>query len=320
MHSKYRDLLEPIYRAYALEVDAAAPADVQTLAKRRDDYNEGSEAHEHTRHTAVAHRDFSIVGRSGEQIAVRSYSPTHSFSPDKLTVYLHGGGWVLGNLDTHQQICMDLCHLTGSQVLAIDYRLAPEYPFPAALHDCIDAINHITGEQSEPHLNIKTLVLSGDSAGANLAAACCLSDEITRGIDGLAMIYPGLGASAESASFIENEFAPVLPLATLKAFFTAYLGGEPNNITPLNAPLTAESFSSIPDCYITAALHDPLCDDAIAFDNKMREQDRACQLSIEEGLGHGYLRVRHDSIRAKEAFEKTCAAINGFHSHSKLRG
>lgn len=316
MHSKYRDLLEPIYRAYALEVDAAAPVDVQTIASRREDYNAGSQAHEHTRHTAVVHRDFSISGRMGGEIAVRSYSPTHSFSPDKLTVYLHGGGWVLGNLETHQQICMDLSHHTGSQVLAIDYRLAPEHPYPAALHDCIDAINHITSGQSEPHLNFKTLVLSGDSAGANLAAACCLSGEITHPIDGLAMIYPGLGASAESASFTQNEFAPILPLATLKEFFQAYLGGDLNKLSPLNAPLTAESFSSIPNCFITAAMHDPLLDDAIAFDHKMHAQGRPCELSVEEGLGHGYLRVRHDSMRAKDAFEKTCTAISGFHSRS----
>lgn len=319
MHNKYRDLLEPIYRAYALEIDAAASVSVLTLASRREQYNASSQAHEHTSHSAVVHRDFSILSRLGQKIAVRSYSPTHSFSPDKLTVYLHGGGWVLGDLDTHQQICVDICHQTGSQVLAVNYRLAPEHPFPSALHDCIDAINSVSSEQSKPLLHFKTLVLTGDSAGANLAAACCLSAEITHPIYGLAMIYPGLGADTESSSFSENEDAPILPLSTLKEFFLAYIEDDPTNISPLNAPLLSESFSSIPSCYISAAKHDPLLDDAIAFDKKMREQGRACELSIEDGLGHGYLRVRHDSFAAKGAFERWCKAISLFHSSPRIQ-
>ncbi len=319
MHNKYRELLEPVYRDYALEVDAAGPVNIPKLANNRAQFDGSAQAHEHTSIHTVVHRDFSVLGRSGQQIALRSYSPTHSYIPDKLTVYLHGGGWVLGNLDTHQQICTDICHQTSSQVLAIEYRLAPEHPYPAALHDCIDAIARVGDKKSSPLLQFKSLVLSGDSAGANLATAVCLSNAIPFNINGLVMIYPGLGSRAESSSFIENEFAPILPLHLLKEFFLAYLGGDPENVTTLNAPLLSESLALIPPCYISAAKHDPVLDDAVAFTKKMLAQGRMCELSIEENLGHGYLRVRHDSLAARKAFDDCCKAIIKLHGNRHCR-
>lgn len=317
MHEKYHQLLDPAYLQYALEVESAPPVEGENIALMRERYNENHHRHSSPAYTDVLMQDRKFTGRDGHSIPTRSYTPQNA-ATTQLTLYLHGGGWVLGNLDTHDDICMDIALATGRPVLAVDYRLAPEHPFPAALHDVCDVI---AGLQADDFPGIDTsngLLLSGDSAGANLCVAACLSGDIkTLSIAGLMLIYPGLGADDSLPSFTAHEFAPILPRAVLETFFSAYLGGDLSRANPLSSPLLADDLSALPPCFISAAEHDPLRDDAIAFRQKLTASGVYCTFRLEERLGHGYLRVRHESRDAGSAFDAACRWIGDMHeSHA----
>jgi acetyl esterase len=233
-------------------------------------------------------------------------------------MYVHGGGWVLGNLDSHDDICADICRQTESTVLAIDYRLAPEHPFPAALHDCIDVLNALTVSTSDrlAKLQPDSLVLAGDSAGANLVTAACLSGAWPASdvFKGLVLFYPGLSANDALPAFQEHREAPLLPQPFLDFFVHAYLHGGTIEPTVLTSPLLATDLSAIPACHIAAAEHDPLRDDAIVFTEKLQAQGIACSLDVLASLGHGFLRVRRSSEPARTAFEDACKAMMALHT------
>ncbi|MCB1755553.1 MAG: alpha/beta hydrolase [Gammaproteobacteria bacterium] len=314
MDPKYHALLDPVYLDYALEVERTSASSNGDISVQRQNYNDSWRRHEPPLPETLRHEDFTVIARDQGEIPIRCYYNDSPTTNPRLTVYLHGGGWVLGNLDSHDAICADISRNCASHVVAVDYRLAPENPFPTPLYDCIDAIKALLDTPEKYRLDYQSVVLSGDSAGANMAAASCLNGVLEPlRIDGLMMIYPGLGASDNLASFRENEFAPILPYQALKAFFLAYIGGDENNTTPLTSPLLAGDVSSIPPCYISAANHDPLRDDAIEFARKLETQAIPCIVSLEENLGHGYLRVRHHSDAAGEAFRNCCQAVLQMH-------
>ncbi len=317
MHPKYHQLLDPGYLQYALDVEKNSAGTSVDIENQRRLYLESCLAHEADATGRCDFYNHTFTGRGGNRVKIRLYRSPSQESCDRLSVYLHGGGWVLGNLDSHHQICIDLCLASRSHVLAVDYRLAPENPFPAALHDCIDAVLQVMTNPDDYTVPATSLVLCGDSAGANLAAAGCLSGSFAKlPVKGLVMIYPGLGASSDSASFIENEFAPLLPRQALEDYFKMYLAGDLQAVSPLTSPLLAEDFSAIPPCYISAARHDPLYDDAVAFQGRLREARISCELSVEETLGHAYLRVRHSSAAAKKAFVNCCGAVRQMHEQT----
>ena len=309
MHKKYHDLLDPAYLRYALDVESAPRLERHKLAQMREQYNQSKNLHSSPDYAKVRVDEFSFTGRDKNKFSLRCYTPPDAVS-HQLTLYLHGGGWVLGSLDTHDDICMDISLATGRAVLAVDYRLAPENPFPAALHDVCDVIQALQQNSIRGIDASDSLVLSGDSAGANLSVASCLSGEIhTADLKGTVLIYPGLGADDSFASFRDNEFAPVLPNRSLEIFFDAYLDGDISKASPLTSPLLADDFSMLPPCFISAAEHDPLRDDSLEFCHRLDESGVFCRLRVEDTLGHGYLRVRHASEAAADAFTAACEAV-----------
>ncbi len=320
MHTKYHELLDPVFLQYALNVEATSSSEPLSWAQQREHYNQNCNKHHAKVYDSIEVHQHALQGRNGNLIPIRSYTPP-SIDNGPVTVYLHGGGWVLGNLDSHDDICMDICLRTESTVVAVEYRLAPEHPFPCALHDCIDTLLTLLKNELAIPYPMESLVLSGDSAGANLSVSSCLSKEFnTKLIKGLVLIYPGLGADDKLPSFKINEFAPILPKQALEAFFKAYLGGDISRANYLTSPLLAESYSDLPPCYISAAEHDPLRDDAIEFCRRLDKQHIHCQLTIEDDLGHGYLRVRHESDSANSAFEACCYAITAMHQNTFPQG
>ncbi len=314
MHSKYVSLLDSVYLEYAQMVeDANKNLEVQSFEQRRSLYLESALPLQ--TNNGIDTTDSLVHARDGYSIPVRTFKNTFSRSSNALTIYLHGGGWVLGNLDTHHDICCDICNNTNSNVLAIDYRLAPENPFPTPLYDCIDAIKASLGTEGPTQMpEINSLVLSGDSAGANLSAASILSGEVKLPmLVGQVLIYAGLGASLEAESFKEHIEAPILSTALLETFFRNYLNNDESIISELTSPLLAEDLSAMPKTYISAAANDPLRDDSIAFFEKLKTQGVSATLQIEEKLGHGYLRVRNQSESAIRAFNSVCSAIINMH-------
>jgi acetyl esterase len=210
-------------------------------------------------------RDISIAVRDAE-IPARRYRPAGSRAT---IVWLHGGGWVIGGgLDPHDAMCRILANSAAATVVSVDYRLAPEHPFPVPLDDCFDALNWVAGrEGSSP------LVIGGDSAGGNLAAVCALRAR-DRGGPPLAaqlLVYPVTDTDMTTASYIEHGANELLMLgaAEMAWFFDQYVPEVAQRRNPEVAPLRAPNLSGLPPAIVVVAEYDPLRDDGLCYAERL---------------------------------------------------
>ncbi|QRY80492.1 alpha/beta hydrolase [Pseudomonas sp. PDNC002] len=227
--------------------------------------------------------------------SVRLYRPVGS-PPDAgwpTLLYLHGGGWILGGLDSHDFICAELAAELGALVVAVDYRLAPEHPYPAALHDCLAVWRRLYDNTLGEPVDRARLLVIGDSAGGNLAAALCLSlrDAGEPLPCGQVLIYPVLGDADTSARALCAD-APLLSRADLEACLSAYLPHAGDRRDPLALPLRADHLRGLPRAFIAVAEFDPLRDDGALYRDRLREAGVAVDYFAGAGLVHGCLRGR----------------------------
>ena len=232
--------------------------------------------------------DFELAG-----VTVRSYQPPVSppTSGAPCVVYLHGGGWVVGDLDSHDFICAELASTLGVLVIAVEYRLAPEHPFPAAFDDCLGVWRALrTGPFK---LDPKRTLVAGDSAGGNLAAALCLAlrDAGEPLPAAQVLIYPGLGGDQQLPSRSECIDAPLLASSDVDCYHALYLRGtrQPGAYA---MPLLTEHFKGLPPAFIAVAQFDPLRDDGMLYAEQLQAAGVTTTLYYGEGLVHGCLRAR----------------------------
>lgn len=216
-------------------------------------------------------------------------------------IYIHGGGFVVGGLESHDDVCAEIADATGMQVIAVDYRLAPEHRWPAQIRD-VEAVWQ--------KVNRPTVVV-GDSAGGMLAASLCLSLRGKRQPLGQVLIYPGLGGDGSAASYRDNDEAPMLRTVDVSKYHNALHGDEPVT-DPLAAPLTAPELTSLAPAFIVSADVDPLRDDAAEYAERLQAAGVPAQYRNEPQLPHGYLRARRTSDRARRSFQAIIGAIIGF--------
>jgi acetyl esterase len=251
--------------------------------------------------TAVgAVRDFTLPGEGGP-LRVRHYAPSAS-GPQPLTVYLHGGGFTIGDLDTHDEACRILCAEGRVHVLSVDYRLAPEYPFPAALEDARAALRWAQAHAAELGADPARVTIGGDSAGGNLAAVVALE---TRGSSPPAaqlLIYPVTDTRNTRPSqqlFGEGYF---LTNADRAAFTRFYLEGTG---TPERdwrvSPLYADDHSGLAPALVVTAGFDMLRDEGEAYANALRDAGTSVRLSRVDAHGHGFLHMTGVSPGARRA-------------------
>ncbi|MEM7687192.1 MAG: alpha/beta hydrolase [Pseudomonadota bacterium] len=247
----------------------------------------------------VATRDGQFDGPAGA-LRYRQYTPVGA-RPGRV-LYFHGGGFVVGGLESHDDVCAEIAALCAVEVVSIDYRLCPEHPHPAAFDDAVAAARVFSD---------KPLILCGDSAGGNLAAAVALShpDDVA----GQVLIYPGLGGNALSLpSYSERADAPLLSTRDVLSYGVIRGGGVAPDADPTFSPLLSRSFAGAPPCFVSAAEHDPLRDDGPEFVARLRDAGVNAECVVEPELPHAHLRARHMSRRGREAFERICTAISGF--------
>ncbi|WP_415758280.1 alpha/beta hydrolase [Pseudomonas sp. LT1P18] len=243
--------------------------------------------------------DFELAG-----VPVRSYQPPVSppTSGCPCIVYLHGGGWVVGDLDSHDFICAELASMLGVLVIAVDYRLAPEHPFPAAFEDCLGVWRALrTGPF---RLDPERTLVAGDSAGGNLAAALCLAlrDAGEPLPAAQVLIYPGLGGDHRLPSRSECVDAPLLSSSDLDCYHALYLRGT-GKPSAYAMPLLAEDFSGLPPALIAVAQFDPLRDDGMLYADRLNAAGVAATLYYGEGLVHGCLRARGQVAEVDALYE-----------------
>ncbi|SLH99701.1 Probable lipase LipH [Mycobacteroides abscessus subsp. massiliense] len=233
--------------------------------------------------------DRTIPGPAGE-IPARIYSPAEG-GVRPVFVLIHGGGWVIGDLDTHDAVARAAAVQADAVVVSVDYRLAPEHPYPAAVEDCWAALQWVHEHAAEIGGDPGRLAVGGDSAGGNLSAVMA---QLARdnGIDLAFQVlwYPATTFDTTLPSMVENAEAPVLDFKTVGALSKWYLGDtNPATAGPTLVPARAENFEGLAPAFIGTAQFDPLRDDGAKYAELLRDAGVPVQLHNAPTLIHGYL-------------------------------
>lgn len=250
-----------------------------------------------------------IPGPAGP-IGARLYVPAAE-SPSPLLVYFHGGGWVIGDLETHDSPCRFLAHHSGAQVLAVDYRLAPEHPFPAAAEDAFAAYAWASGNAARFGTEPGRVAVGGDSAGANLAAvACLLAREEGAPPPAMQMlIYPVTVAGEELPSRTTFRKGFILTRRDMDYFEDRYLPPGADRGDPRVSVLRADDLSRLPPAYIATAGFDPLRDEGEAYAQRLREAGVPVALRRHPGLVHTYANLTAICPSARQAMLEAVGAL-----------
>lgn len=232
------------------------------------------------------------VAGPGGPIPVRIYRATAG-TPRGTVLYLHGGGFVMGGLDSHDFFAALLAARTPFVVVAVAYRLAPEHPYPAARDDARAVLRRLQEDPEILGARAGPLVVGGDSAGACLAASLALYNRDRGGpsLAGQFLVYPALAAEPCGPAAETEARAPLLGADEVRAFYRTWHAGTPPPEDPCAFPLSASDFSGLPPAILLPAEHDPLRDDAVEYARRLREHDVEAALYMGAGLVHGYLRA-----------------------------
>lgn len=258
--------------------------------------------------------DRTVVGPRGD-IPVRIYTPEGT-GPFPLLMYYHGGGFVLGNLETHDALCRSLCHQAACVVLAVDYRLAPEHKYPAGPEDCYAATLWAHKHATEFNGIHDRLAVAGDSAGGNMAAVVCLMarDQGAPPIKHQLLLYPVTDYNFETQSYQDNAVGYLLTREMMQWFWGHYLATEEDGLQAYAAPLRAEDLSGLPGATVITAEYDPLRDEGEAYAQRLLAAGVKTELIRYGGMIHGFLILPEaiDDARAgvATASKKLTAALD----------
>ncbi len=259
--------------------------------------------------SAAEVRDIEIPGGRGP-IPTRLYYPGRD-GPLPLVAFFHGGGWVIGDLETHDAICHALACRSGCIVASVDYRLAPEHPYPAAAEDSYDATRWLAENAASLGANAHRLAVCGDSAGGNLAAVVPLMAR-ERGGPAIAfqvLIYPVTDCDFERASYRDNAEGYMLTRDAMIWFWDHYLSDADARRAPHASPLHAAELGKLPDALVITAEYDPLRDECEAYARKLEEAGVPVTLTRYDGMIHGFFRMTAKLDQAKRALEEVAGAL-----------
>jgi acetyl esterase len=254
--------------------------------------------------------NLAMPGPAGE-IKLRAYTPVASGGAAlPALIFFHGGGWVIGDLETHDATCRTLANETGARVIAVDYRLAPEHKFPAAAEDAYAAAKWVETNASTLGIDPNRIAVAGDSAGGNLAAVVCLMAKQKGGprIVHQLLIYPVTQFKADTgsmSSFAEGYF---LEKKTMHWFFDQYAPGVDPNDWRLS-PLAAPDHAGLPRAYIITAGFDPLRDEGKAYADKLNRAGVAAVYLDYPGMVHGFFNMSAVIPTAREAIADAAKAL-----------
>jgi len=253
-------------------------------------------------------KDLSVPGAEAP-LPARRYSPVNA-SPGRM-LFFHGGGWVAGDLDTHDGVCRRLAQASGLEVLAIDYRLAPEHPFPAGLEDTKAAIRWARREGPAP------LVVAGDSAGANLAMAACVAMAEEATADLLLLLCPIVDLAAESPSRMALSDGYFLSRQAMARDLADYLPEAAVLNDPRLSPLRAKNLSALPPTHIHLAEFDPFRDEGLALGEKLQAAGVDARVTQHDGMIHYFYALTGAIPYAEGAMEGIGAEVRAHLAHSR---
>jgi acetyl esterase len=304
LHPQTRALLDLIEQRGLPPTHTLSPTDARTLYRERRSFTQPAPP-------AVASvRDLQADGPHGA-IPLRLYRPLGSAATETLgvLVYFHGGGWVIGDLDTHDTLCRELANGAGCAVVAVDYRMGPEHRFPAAIDDCLAATHWVHAHASELRLDANRLAVGGDSAGGNLAAVVSIASRESGDlpIAYQLLIYPATDQHRDAPSHTANGQGYLLTTDTMD-YFTGHYIADPAQYTDWRAsPLLHADLARLPPALVLTAGYDPLRDEGAAYAERLTAAgNRAIYVCFERQI-HGFITMGKVLDEANSAV-RLCAA------------
>jgi acetyl esterase len=316
--------LDPELRAMLERTAAAAPVPMHELPVdvARSGYKAGALASLGPDYQPVALARVSDRVVAGS-VPVRIYQPEAGgpgvTGPRPIVAFAHGGGWVIGDLDTHDDTCRFLSQALSAVVVAVDYRRAPEHPYPAAIDDYWAAVQWAAQNAAAMGADPGALALVGDSAGGHLAAAAALRARAAGGpaIAVQAMAYPVTDATMSTATDPHASYATRsdgfgLSATSMAWFINCYLPRAADRALPDNAPLLVEDLSGLPPAVVATAEFDPLHDEGARYARRLGQAGVPVTWLAGDGLVHGFMRQHRESraaARARQAFADAISAV-----------
>jgi acetyl esterase len=253
-------------------------------------------------------RELSIPGPGGA-IPARLYVPAGT-APLPLLVYYHGGGFVIGSLDGYDPVMRSLANASGCIIVSVDYRLAPENPFPAAVEDAYAALEWVAGEAASLGGDATRLAVGGDSAGGNLAAVAALAARDRKGpkIALQLLVYPVTEQDFSRTSYQKYGTGHFLTMDMMRWFFDSYTGGKAIDDWRIH-PLKAESLKDLPPAHVILAECDPLHDEGVAYAERLRAEGGQATLVVYPGMIHGFFTFPAAMDQGRRAIADAGAAL-----------
>ena len=252
--------------------------------------------------------DISLPARDGHAMPARLYAP-RSETALPVLLYIHGGGFSVGSLTTHDVLCRQLSRQGHCAVVSLDYRLAPEHRFPVATHDAWDAVQWVSKSTHKLGLRANALAVGGDSAGGTLAAVCAhLARDSGLKLAMQLLIYPGTAARQETPSHQTYDTGFMLDKATVDWFFDHYIDAKDRDDWRF-APMLAERHDGLAPAWMGLAECDPLVDEGVAYADLLRMAGVAVDLEIYKGVVHGFVNMGRVIPEARRAHDDAGHAL-----------
>jgi len=302
----------------AAEADGRPPMEETTPEQSRELYRDSRAALTPEVPDVALVEDAAFAGDAGD-VAIRYYRPFGTKAKQELPVmvFYHGGGWVIGDLDTHDVVCRTLANAGDFAVISVDYRMGPEHKFPAAVDDAYAALCWTADGAGGRAIDSSKIAVCGDSAGGNLAAVMTLMARDQRGpaITFQGLIYPATNLHRDSQSHVDFDEGYLLTAKSQVWFQDHYLRGPEDRDDWRVSPLLHDDLSNLPPALVLTAGYDPLRDEGEAYADRMEEEGVGAEYSCYEGQIHGFVtmgRVIDESalalgevaLAAKAAFEQ----------------
>ncbi|MGI5415364.1 alpha/beta hydrolase [Actinomadura luteofluorescens] len=263
-----------------------------------------------------------VVGAMADHLAggvpVRVFRPAGDAGVGPVVLYIHGGGWTVGDLDSHAGVSRALCALAGVTVVAVDYRLAPEHRYPAAVEDCEAALEWLTAHADDLGVDPRAIAVVGDSSGGNLAAV--IAQRATAAGVQLrcqVLVYPPVDSRSRSKSFETMATGYGLEAAEMLWYWSNYLGEAPKADDPGHSPLAAHDLRGLPPALILTAELDPLRDEAEEYGAALVAADVPVSMRRFDGTIHGFFRMPGTIPLGRVALE---SAAKFLHSRLSVTG
>jgi acetyl esterase len=292
---------------YWASASNATPLWRLTPQAAREEYRRGLAKTEIAPPPIATSRDLAAPGPAGS-IRLRRYDPSPG-GDGAAILFIHGGGCVLGDVDTHDILCRTLCHDTGAAVFSLDYRLAPEHPFPAAVEDSVAALSWLSHEARALGLDPRRLAIVGDSAGGGLAAVALheTKGQLAAPVRGQVLIYPALDLRGRLPSRKELADHFPIPHDMIDWFFDHYFGLAWPLADPRAIPALYEDYSGLPPALILTAGHDPLRDEGAEYADRLAAAAVPVDYECCQGTIHGFMNMGRVLRRAHAQARKRLA-------------